>query len=36
MEEWAKIPQQRWERQINNYRKDLVAVIAAKGGTTTY
>jgi hypothetical protein len=36
MEEWDKIAPQRYERLINNYRKCLVAVIAAKGGTTRY
>ncbi len=36
MEEWAKIPPRRCERLINNYRKRLVAVIAAKGGVTSY
>ena len=36
MEEWAKIPPRHCERLINNYRKRLVAVIAAKGGVTSY
>ncbi|MGH0175353.1 UNVERIFIED_CONTAM: hypothetical protein FKN15_070513 [Acipenser sinensis] len=36
MEEWAKIPPRRCEGLINNYRKCLVAVIAAKGGVTSY
>ena len=36
MEEWAKIPPRCCERLINNYRKSLVAVIAAKGGVTSY
>ena len=30
MKEWAKIPPQRCQRLINNYRKHVVAVIAAK------
>jgi hypothetical protein len=34
IEGWAKIPSQRRERLIN-YRKRLVGVIAAKGGTTS-
>ena len=33
-EEWAEIPPQRCETLSNNYRKHLVAVIAAKCGTT--
>ncbi len=33
--EWAKIPPQRWERLIASYRKCLIAVVAAKGGTTS-
>ena len=36
MEEGAKTPPQRRERLINNYRKCLVGVVAAKGGTTSY
>ena len=36
MDKLAKIPPQRCERLINNYRKCLVGVIAAKGGTTSY
>jgi len=32
--ECAKIPPQRCERLIASYRKRLVAVVAAKGGTT--
>ncbi len=35
-EEWAKIPPQRCERLIASYRKHLIAVAAAKGGTTSY
>ncbi len=35
-EEWAKIPAQRCERLIASYRKRLFAVVAAKGGTTSY
>ncbi|KAI3363740.1 hypothetical protein L3Q82_001204 [Scortum barcoo] len=35
-EEWAKIPPQRCERLITNYRKRLISVIAAKGGPTPY
>lgn len=35
-EEWAKIPSQRCERLISSYRKRLTAVIAAKGGSTSY
>ena len=35
-EEWAKIPQQRCKRLIASYRKRLIAVVAAKGGTTNY
>ncbi len=35
-EEWAKIPPQRCERLIASYRKHLIAVDAAKGGTTSY
>ncbi len=35
-EEWAKIPPQRCERLIVSYRKCLIAVVAAKGGTTSY
>jgi hypothetical protein len=36
VEEWAKMPLQQCERLINNYRKCLVVVIRAKGGTTSY
>ena len=35
-EEWAKTPPQRCERLIASYRKRLIAVVAAKGGTTSY
>ncbi len=35
-EEWAKIPPQGCERLIASYRKRLIAVVAAKGGTTSY
>ncbi len=35
-EEWAKIPPQQCERLIASYRKRLIAVVAAKGGTTSY
>ncbi len=35
-EEWAKIVPQRCERLIARYRKHLIAIVAAKGGTTTY
>ncbi len=34
-EEWAKIPPQRCERLIACYCKHLIAVIAAKGDTTS-
>ncbi len=34
-EEWAKIPPHRCERLIASYRKRLIAVVAAKGGTTS-
>ncbi len=34
--EWAKIPPQRCERLIASYRKRLISVVAAKGGTTSY
>ena len=36
IQEWAKIPPQRCERLINNYRRYLVAVIGANGGTNRY
>ncbi len=35
-EEWAKIPPQRCEGLIASYRKRLIAVVAAKDGTTSY
>ncbi len=35
-EEWAKISPQQCERLIASYRKRLMAVVAAKGGTTSY
>lgn len=35
-EEWAKIPLQRCAGLIHSYRKRLVEVIAAKGGSTSY
>ncbi len=35
-EEWTKIPPQRCERLIASYCKRLIAVVAAKGGTTSY
>ncbi len=35
-EEWAKIPPQWCERLIASYRKRLIAVVAAKGRTTSY
>ncbi len=35
-EEWAKIPPQRCERLIASYCKHLIAVVPAKGGTTSY
>ena len=35
-EEWSKIPPQRCERLIGSYHKHLIAVEAAKGGTTSY
>ena len=34
--EWVKIPPQRCERLIASYRKCLIAVVAAGGGTTSY
>ncbi len=33
-EEWAKLHPQRYERLIDSYRKRLIVVVAAKGGTT--
>ena len=35
-EEWCKIPPDRCAGLIHNYRKRLVEVIAAKGGSTSY
>lgn len=35
-EEWAKIPPERCAGLIHSYRKRLVEVIAAKGGSTSY
>ena len=35
-EEWSKIPPDRCAGLILNYRKRLVEVIAAKGGSTSY
>ena len=35
-EEWSKIPPDRCAVLIRNYRKHLVEVIAAKGGSTSY
>ncbi len=35
-EEWAKFHPQRYERLIDSYRKRLIVVVAAKGGTTSY
>uniref|UniRef100_A0A8C4XFK0 Tc1-like transposase DDE domain-containing protein n=1 Tax=Erpetoichthys calabaricus TaxID=27687 RepID=A0A8C4XFK0_ERPCA len=35
-DEWAKIPPERCKRLIASYRKRLIAVIAAKGGPTSY
>ncbi len=34
--EWAEIPPQRCERLFASYRKRLIAVVSAKGGTTLY
>ncbi len=34
--EWVKIPPQWCERLIASYHKRLIAVVAAKGGTTSY
>ncbi len=34
--EWAKTPPQRCERVSASYRKHLIAVVDAKGGTTSY
>ncbi|KAK3508611.1 hypothetical protein QTP70_035201, partial [Hemibagrus guttatus] len=35
-DEWAKIPPQRCNRLIASYGKRLIAVVAAKGGPTSY
>ncbi|KAK3511591.1 hypothetical protein QTP70_011219 [Hemibagrus guttatus] len=35
-DEWAKIPPQRCNRLIAGYGKRLIAVVAAKGGPTSY
>lgn len=35
-DEWAKIPPQRCKTLIVSYRKVLIAVLAPKGGTTSY
>ncbi|KAK3543336.1 hypothetical protein QTP70_018072 [Hemibagrus guttatus] len=35
-DEWAKIPPQRCNRLIASYGKHLIAVVAAKGGPTSY
>ncbi len=35
-DEWAKIPPQHCNRLIASYRKSLMAVVAAKGGPTSY
>uniref|UniRef100_A0A8C6VYB8 Transposase Tc1-like domain-containing protein n=1 Tax=Nothobranchius furzeri TaxID=105023 RepID=A0A8C6VYB8_NOTFU len=35
-DEWAKIPPERCKRLVASYRKRLIAVIAAKGGPTSY
>ncbi len=35
-DEWVKIPPQRCNRLIASYRKRLMAVVAAKGGPTSY
>ncbi|KAK3561784.1 hypothetical protein QTP86_014207, partial [Hemibagrus guttatus] len=35
-DEWAKIPPQRCNRLIASYQKHLIAVVAAKGGPTSY
>ncbi|KAK3546720.1 hypothetical protein QTP70_033377 [Hemibagrus guttatus] len=35
-DEWAKIPPQRCNRLIASYQKRLIAVVAAKGGPTSY
>jgi hypothetical protein len=35
-DEWSKIPPDHCEGLIRNYRKHLLEVIAAKGGSTSY
>uniref|UniRef100_A0A803JRB0 N-acetylgalactosaminidase, alpha- n=1 Tax=Xenopus tropicalis TaxID=8364 RepID=A0A803JRB0_XENTR len=35
-DEWAKIPPERCKGHVASYRKRLIAVIAAKGGPTSY
>jgi hypothetical protein len=35
-DEWSKIPPNRCAGLIRNYRKRLVEVIVAKGGSTSY
>ncbi len=35
-DEWAKMPPQRCNRLFASYRKRLIAVVAAKGGPTSY
>ncbi|KAK3522302.1 hypothetical protein QTP86_001995 [Hemibagrus guttatus] len=35
-DEWAKIPPQRCNKLIESYGKHLIAVVAAKGGPTSY
>ncbi len=35
-DEWAKMPPQRCNRLVVSYRKRLIAVVAAKGGPTSY
>uniref|UniRef100_A0A671K547 peptidylprolyl isomerase n=1 Tax=Sinocyclocheilus anshuiensis TaxID=1608454 RepID=A0A671K547_9TELE len=36
IDEWTKIPPQRCNRLVASYRKRLIAVVAAKGGPTSY
>uniref|UniRef100_A0A9J7XX44 Uncharacterized protein n=1 Tax=Cyprinus carpio carpio TaxID=630221 RepID=A0A9J7XX44_CYPCA len=36
IDEWTKIPPQHCNRLIASYRKRLIAVVAAKGGPTSY
>ncbi len=35
-DEWSKIPPQHCNRLIASYLKRLIAVVAAKGGPTSY